>query len=104
MGDVGRGMLEKEIELNGINSEKKENSEGRPRTQSGPSRDEKENPKSKEDEEENPSLRKRGKVKMAKIDTKSIDDEDRNERKPKGSAHVRLRRINLEKLTFSTAL
>ena len=31
---------------------------------------------------------------MAKIDTKGIDDEDRNERKAKGATHFRLRRID----------
>jgi hypothetical protein len=84
-----------EIKLDGKNSEKEENGEGRPRTHSGPFGYEKKNPKSEEDDEENPSLRKKRKVKMAKIDSKSIDDEDRNERKAKGSGHVRLRRINL---------
>jgi hypothetical protein len=47
MRDVGRRMLGKEIKLNGKNSEKEKNEEGRPRTRSGPSCYEKKNPKSK---------------------------------------------------------
>jgi hypothetical protein len=47
MRDVPGGMLGKEIKLNGKNSEKKKNGEGRPRTHSGPFCYEKKNPKSK---------------------------------------------------------
>ena len=83
-----------EIKLDGKNSEKEKDRKGRPRTHSDPSCYEEENPKSKEDEEGNPSSRKKRKLEMAKIDTKGIDDEDRNERKAKGATHLRLGRIN----------
>jgi len=41
---------------------------------------------------------------MAKINTQGIDDEDRNERKAKGSAHVRLKGINLLTGCWKTAI
>ena len=51
-------------------------------------------PKS-DQKEENPSLRRKGKIKMAKINPEGIDDEDGNERKAKGSAHLRLKGFSL---------
>jgi hypothetical protein len=43
---MGGGMLKKEIKLNGKNSEKKKNGEGRPGTDSGSFRCEKKSPRS----------------------------------------------------------
>jgi hypothetical protein len=45
MRDMGRGMLRKEVKLNGRDSEKKKNGTGHPRTHSGPLGYEKKNPK-----------------------------------------------------------
>ena len=47
------------------------------------------------DEDENPSLREEREVKMTRINTNGVGNEDRNERKAKGSAHGRLKRIIL---------
>jgi len=44
-------------------------------------------------------LREKGEIQMAKIDTKGIDDEDRNERKAKSATHFRLKGMD-----FSAAL
>ena len=83
------------IKLDRKDSENEENGEGRPRTHPGPFYDEQEGPKTQEYEKENPSLRKERKIKMAGVDPKSVDDEDGNERKTKGSAHLRLKRISV---------
>jgi len=40
-------------------------------------------------------LRKERKLKMAGVDPKGVDDEDGKERKTKGSAHLRLKRISV---------
>jgi hypothetical protein len=40
-------------------------------------------------------LRKGRKIKLAGIDPENVDDEDGNERKTKGSAHLRLKRISV---------
>jgi hypothetical protein len=84
-----------EIKLNRKNSEKEKNGESHPGTHPGPFGYEKKSPKPQKDEEKNPSPGKKGKVKMAKVDSKGIDDENRNERKVKDSAHLRLKRISL---------
>jgi hypothetical protein len=47
MRDVQGRMSGMEIKLHGKNSKKEKNGEGRPRTHSGPSGQEKKNPKSK---------------------------------------------------------
>jgi hypothetical protein len=89
-----RRVLGMEIKLDGKYSEKEEKGEGDPGAHSGPFGYEKNSPRSQEDGEENPSLRKKRKVKMARIDTDGISNEDRNERKAKNSIHLRLKEIN----------
>jgi hypothetical protein len=84
-----------EIKLDRKNPEEEENGEGDPRTHQGFSHQEKKNPKTQEDEQENPPLRKERNVKMAYINADGVDDQDGNEGKAKGSAHVRLKRVNL---------
>jgi hypothetical protein len=95
MSDVRGGVLGMEINLDRKNSEKEKNGERDPGTQSVFFYYEKKSPGTQKHEEKNPSLRKKREVEMAKINTKGVDDEDRYERKVEGSAHVRLKRMNL---------
>jgi hypothetical protein len=84
-----------EIKLDRKNPEEEENGESDPRTHQGSSHQEKKGPKTQEDEQENPPLRKERNVKMANINSDGVDDQDGNEGKTKGSAHVRLKRISV---------
>ncbi len=88
MREAQGGCSGKEIPLDGNDSEKEENGEGRPGTDSDPVGCEKKDPKSNKDQEENPALRQKKKVEMTEIDTGGEDDEDGNERKAKGAAHL----------------
>jgi hypothetical protein len=84
-----------EIKLDRKNPEEEENGEGDPRTHQGSSQQEKKGPKTQEDQQENPPLRKERNVKIPNINTGGVDDQDGNERKAKGSAHGRLKRVIL---------
>jgi hypothetical protein len=88
-------VLWTKIELDRKNPEEEENGEGHPRTHQGSSHQEKKSPKTQEDGQENPPFRKERNVKMANINTDGVDDQDGNEGKAKGSAHVRLKGVNL---------
>jgi hypothetical protein len=79
-----------EIKLDGKDPKKEENGEDHPGTHSGSFHGEQEGPQTEQYEKENPSLRKERKVKMAGIDSKGVNDEDGNQRKTKGAAHVGL--------------
>ncbi len=79
-----------EIKLDRKDPEKEEDEEGHPGTDSGSFYGEQEGPQTEQYEKENPSLGKERKVKMAGIDSKGVNDEDRNKRKTKGAAHVGL--------------
>lgn len=81
--------------MDGKDPEKEENRESRPGPHSWSFQKEQKDPKTKQDEKENPSLRKEGKIYMAGIDPKSVNDEDGNERKAKGAAHLGLNRVSL---------
>ena len=83
-----------EIKLDRKNSGKEKDGEGHPRTHSWSFWQEEKSPKTQKNKGENPCLGKKRKVQMAKISAKGIDHEDRNERKVKGSAHLRLKRTN----------
>jgi hypothetical protein len=91
MRDVRVGEPRKEVTLDGNHPEKEENGKGYPSADSGPFRYEKKNPKSEQEDEENPCPRKKRKVELSEVNTGGKDDEDRNERKAKGSTHFQPR-------------
>jgi hypothetical protein len=88
MRDMRRRMSEMGVRLNGKNSQKKKEEERRPRRHSGSFDEEKKHPKNEKDGEENPSLRKERQLKLAQINAAGVENEDRNERKGEGSAHL----------------
>jgi hypothetical protein len=94
MREVRVGIPGKEITVDGNHSEKEENGKGCPRADSGPLGREKKNPKCKERDQKNPSLRKKRKVEMSEVNAGAIGDEDRNERKAKRVAHFRPKGID----------
>jgi hypothetical protein len=94
MRDVRGGVLGMEVKLDRKNSENEEEGKGHPRSHSRPFGKEKNRPETRKSEEENPPLRKKRKVQMAQVNTKGVEDEDRNERKGKGSAHLGPKRTN----------
>lgn len=95
MREVRGGTGGMKIKLDGGYSEKDEDEEGHPGTDSGPLCYEEKCPKSEQDEEGNPSSIKERKVELAEINTNRINEENRNERKAESSIHLQPRRISL---------
>jgi len=91
MREVRVGEPGKEVTPDGNHSEKEEDGKGTPSADTGPLRCEKKNPKPEQEYEENPCPRKKRKVELSEVNTGGKDDEDRNERKTKGSAHFQPR-------------
>jgi hypothetical protein len=94
MRDVRGRVLGMEVKLDRKNSENEEDGEGHPRSHSWFISEEENRPKTRKSEEENPPFREKRKVQMAQVNTKGVEDEDRNERKGEGSAHLGPKRTN----------
>ena len=77
-----------EVKLDEKNSENEEDGEGHPRSHLWSFGEEENRPKTRKSEEEIPPFREKRKVQMAEVNTKGVKDEDRNERKGEGSAHL----------------